>query len=149
MIYILGETEAWHGGTSLRGTVPIPWVSRLRRESCCSLSRQETVLAAGMSLGTALPMKYLCCCSFPGHSISSTRWTPVTISKHDCLRNIPVAPGQFASQVHRRLVPRPKDKHCTDQTLPSPNSLALSTGKHNLVLAKRSSKHVWGFYGAW
>lgn len=33
-----------------------------------------------------------------------------------------------------------------DRTLSSPNSLALSTGKHNLVLGKSSSKHIQGFW---
>lgn len=32
-----------------------------------------------------------------------------------------------------------------DQTLSSLNSLAPSTGKHNLVLGKSSSKHIQGF----
>lgn len=46
-----------------------------------------------------------------GPSLSSTRWTPLTISRHDCLQNIPVTHGLFASQAHRRLVPHLKDKH--------------------------------------
>lgn len=134
---------AWVG-TSLKGAVPIPRVSRLRRELCFSLSRQETVLAAGTSLRTALPMKYLCCCSFPGHSISSTSWTPLTICRLDCLQNIPVTSGLLQELFTGAWCHIPRTSNAWTKNFLH-QTLALSAGKHDLVLGKSSSKHIQGF----
>lgn len=68
-------------------------------------------------------------------SLCRTWRTPQTISRHDCLQNIPDTTGLFASQVHRRLVLHPKDniawtKHFLCQTLwPSVQESTTSFGE--------------------
>lgn len=106
----MGKLRHGMGATSLKGTVPKPGVSQVRQgvlllskqarntlgSSAGSRGEPHRGFTSEISVVLLLP-RAVESSQKTETSTSSAGWTALTISKRNCLQNIPVAPGQFAA----------------------------------------------------